>query len=202
MTSISQAELLDDLCNRHTIPLEYNNRVVEKLRDKENCLMIGVFEKYKSHLNASENHVVLVNPSDMGNMGTIIRTCVGFGIQNLAIIEPGVDVFHPKAVRASMGSLFQINITYFSSFAEYQKQFTKRKIYPFMLKGAVELGSFVHNQEDRFSLVFGNEATGLDDSFLEAGVSVYIPHTHKIDSLNLSLAVGIGVYEFTKNTIL
>lgn len=198
MTSPAQAELINDICNQHKIPIEYNNRIIEKLRDKENCLVIGVFKKYKSKLNENENHIVLVNPGDMGNMGTIIRSCVGFGIQNLAIIEPGVDVFHPKVVRASMGSLFQLNFTYFPSFEEYQRKFTKGSMYPFMLKGATDLSKLEINKKERFSLIFGNEATGLDDSFLEAGVSVFINHTNNIDSLNLSLAVGIGVYEFTK----
>ena len=43
--------------------------------------------------------MVLVNPSDMGNMGTIIRTMLGFNYVNLAIIRPGVDVFDPRVIR-------------------------------------------------------------------------------------------------------
>jgi TrmH family RNA methyltransferase len=51
-----------------------------------------------------------------------------------------------------------------------------------------------------FSLVFGNEARGLDDSFLKVGTSVMIPQTSDVDSLNLTIAVGIGAYEFTRET--
>jgi len=47
-----------------------------------------------------------------------------------------------------------------------------------------------------FSLVFGNEATGLDDSFLKVGTSIFIPQSPDVDSLNLTIAVGIGVYTF------
>ena len=61
-----------------------------------------------------------MNPSDMGNMGTIIRTGIGFGIRNLAIVEPAVDVFNPRVVRASMGSLFQMNFRYYDSFETYR----------------------------------------------------------------------------------
>ena len=57
------------------------------------------------------NHVVLVNPGDMGNMGTIIRTMLGFNYSNLAIIKPGVDVFDPRVIRASMGALFNTRRT-------------------------------------------------------------------------------------------
>lgn len=198
MNSEAQLEIIQGLCGKHGIPLERSGKTVEKLRDKENIFAIGVFEKYENTIQPEKNHVVLVNPSDMGNMGTIIRTSIGFGIKNLAIIEPGVDVFNPKVVRASMGSLFQLNFCYFKSFEEYAVQAGERKMYPFMLKGAVPLQELSRDKDETFSLIFGNEATGLPDSFAEVGQSVVIRHTDHIDSLNLALATGIGIYEFTK----
>ena len=51
-----------------------------------------------------------------------------------------------------------------------------------------------------FSLVFGNEATGLDDSFLSVGTSVIIAHSDRIDSLNLPIAASIAMYEATKSS--
>lgn len=198
MNSEVQLEIISSLCEKHGIPLERSAKSVEKLRDKENIFAIGVFEKYKNTLDPNKNHIVLVNPSDMGNMGTIIRTSIGFGIDNLAIIEPGVDVFNPKVVRASMGSLFQLNFCYYSSFEEYQKEAGTRSLYPFMLKGAVPLQELERDRTETYSLIFGNEATGLPDDFAEKGQSVVIRHTDNIDSLNLALATGIGIYEFTK----
>ena len=198
MNSEAQLTIISGLCEKYGIPLEWSAKSVEKLRDKENIFAIGVFEKYSNTLDAGKNHVVLVNPSDMGNMGTIIRTSIGFGIENLAIIEPGVDVFNPKVVRASMGSLFQLNFCYFESFEEYKEKAGKRSMYPFMLKGAVPLQKLQRDKGEIYSLIFGNEATGLPDSFAREGQSVVIRHTDHIDSLNLALATGIGIYEFTK----
>lgn len=198
MNSQVQLELIQGLCSEHHIPLEWAGRTVEKLRDKDNIFAIGVFEKYTSTLDPEKNHIVLVNPSDMGNMGTIIRTSIGFGLENMAIISPGVDVFNPKVVRASMGSLFQLNIHYYDSFYEYADSCGKRNMYPFMLKGAVPLQELQRDRKETYSLIFGNEATGLPDSFAEVGQSVVIRHTDHIDSLNLALAAGIGIYEFTK----
>ncbi|NCB91757.1 MAG: TrmH family RNA methyltransferase [Clostridia bacterium] len=198
MNSQTQLDIISGLCKENNIPLERAGKSVEKLRDKENIFAIGVFEKYENTIEPGKNHVVLVNPSDMGNMGTIIRTSIGFGIDNLAIIEPGVDVFNPKVVRASMGSLFQLNFCYFESFEAYAAKAGERKMYPFMLKGAVPLQELRRDKDETFSLIFGNEATGLADSFAEIGQSVVIRHTDHIDSLNLALATGIGIYEFTK----
>lgn len=94
------------------------------------------------------NHVVLVNPGDMGNMGTIIRTMLGFNYSNLTIIKPGVDVFDPRVIRASMGALFNINFEYFDSFSEYLDKYPKRNIYSLMLKGLkifIQLGLMIKN---------------------------------------------------------
>ena len=198
-TSEAIREKLQRICQDQGIPCEQNDKVIQRIRDKENCLVIGVFKKHESVLSMDRPHVVLVNPSDMGNLGTIIRTAVGFGIPDLAIIRPGAAICHPKTVRASMGSLFRLNFQYFDSFAEYKRAYGEdRKIYPFMLKGSVGLDQLQKDEGELYSLIFGNEATGLPDEFLGEGQSVRIRHTDNIDSLNLSLAAGIAIYEFTK----
>lgn len=176
-----------------------NDKCIERIRDKDNCIIIGVFKKYHCKLDHDKNHVVLVNPGDAGNLGTIIRSCVGFGIGNLAIIEPAVDFFNPKVVRASMGAIFRMKFEYFSSFELYNQEYGKgRENYPFMLNGRYRLGTFAHSENKPYSLIFGNEASGLDESFLHVGKSVVISHMDSIDSLNLALATGIGIYEFCK----
>ena len=104
--------IIDDLCKRNKIDLIESDNTINKLSKKDNCFAIAIIKKYSMELK-NTNHVVLVNPGDMGNMGTIIRTMLGFGYNDLAIIRPGVDVFDPKVVRASMGAIFNINFEYF-----------------------------------------------------------------------------------------
>ena len=60
------------------------------------------------------------------------------------------------------------------------------------------LDQLKQDREKKYALIFGNEATGLPEWFQEEGQSVRIRHTEHIDSLNLSLAAGIAIYEFTK----
>jgi len=185
-----------EICENNNIKIEVNDKQINRIGAKENCYVIGVFKKYECNLNFDKSHIVLVNPSNMGNMGTIIRTLTGFGIKDLAIISPGADIFDPKVIRASMGSVFRINFKYFDNFSDYQVTFTKNKLYTFMLDGAKSLKELNHNKNENFSLVFGNEATGLDENFAKIGTSVIIKHTDKIDSLNLTIAAGIAMYEF------
>lgn len=185
-----------EICKQFNIKAEINDKQFNRIGAKENCYVIGVFNKYECDLDFNKSHVVLVNPSNMGNMGTIIRTLTGFGITDLAIISPGSDIFDPKVIRASMGAVFRINFKYFDEFNDYYKLIKNHKIYTFMLDGEKSLKNVNHNSNDNFVLVFGNEATGLDKSFLKIGTSVVIKHTDNIDSLNLTIAAGIALYEF------
>ena len=107
--------LIQKLCQQNHIPIDIHDKTIEKLSPKSNCFAIGVFKIYSDELMEG-NHVVLVNPMDMGNIGTIMRTMLGFGYLNLVIIRPAADIFDPKVIRASMGSLFHLNIVYYDDF--------------------------------------------------------------------------------------
>lgn len=189
-----------DICKKENIEIQINDKAINRISKKENCYAIGVFKKYDIKLSEFNNHVVLVNPSDMGNLGTIIRTIMGFGIRDLAIVRPAVDIYDPKVIRSSMGAVFKLSFQYFDNFNDYMNLFN-HDIYTFMLNAKESLPTVKPNELTPFSLVFGNEGSGLSDDFLDIGTSVIIPHNNEIDSLNLSLAVGIASYEFTKNTI-
>ncbi len=183
------------LANANRIEIINSDKIFNILSDKDNCYIIGVFKKYESKIDPNANHVCLVNPSNTGNLGTIIRTSIGFGINNIAIIAPGVDIYDPKTIRASMGAFFELNFQYFNSFDEYKASISERGIFPFMLDGAKQLDKI--EIPDKFTLVFGNEATGLPSEFQYYGQSVLIKHLPTIDSLNLCNAVSIGLYQFT-----
>ncbi len=182
-----------ELCKVKNIKYEIDDHLIEKLAIKENTYTVGIFEKYQTQLTKETNHVVLDQPRNMGNVGTIIRTMVGFGIKDLAIIRPAADMFDPSIVRSAMGAFFSINFKYYNSFEEYTAEFPEQTNYMFMLKGAKKLDEIEFKKP--FSLVFGNESTGLPDDFAEKGTGVFIPHNKEIDSLNLSVAVGIALYK-------
>lgn len=185
-----------ELCKKNNIEAEINDKQFNRIGAKENCYVIGIFRKYECEINGEKPHIVLVNPSNMGNMGTIIRTLTGFGIKDLAVISPGVDIFDPKVLRASMGAIFRINFKYYDDFSDYMKDFDNHKFYTFMLDGVKSLKDVKPEHGELFSLVFGNEATGLDPCFLKIGTSIVIKHTDNIDSLNLTIAAGIALYQF------
>ena len=205
-SSFTDREAVDEICRRayesgkirKPVTVRQDNKLIDKLSDKENVYVIGIFEKYSCQLKKNARHIVLVNPSNMGNLGTIIRTACGFGYYDIAVIEPAADIFNPKTVRASMGSLFRVRHELFGSFDEYNKKYPGRKLYPFMLDGSCSLQEAPMPGNENFSLIFGNEASGLPAEFSGYGCPVRIEQTEFVDSLNLTIAAGIGMYAFAK----
>lgn len=184
------------LCNELGIKIEGQDRAIEKIAFKENTYTVGVFKKYECELEGDQNHLVLVEPRNMGNLGTIIRTMLGFNVKNLAIIKPAADVFDPKVVRSTMGAMFQINFKYYESLEAYLKEFGNHQVYTFMLNGAKDIREVKF--EEPFSMIQGNESKGLPGDLKNLGQSVYIPQSKDIDSLNLSVATAIGLWESSK----
>ena len=117
MNKIKGYPVIQDLCEKYHIQIDVHDRTIEKLSPKNNCYAIGVFQTYTSLLH-NGNHVVLEHPMDMGNMGTIMRTMLGFGYKDLVIIKPAVDIFDPKVIRASMGAIFHLNIAFYDTFED------------------------------------------------------------------------------------
>ena len=184
---------------QHHIEIIESTKAFNILNAKSNCLLIAEFQKPDTQLDYSTDnpHIVLVNPSDAGNLGTIMRSAVGFGYQNLAIILPSVDPYDPKTIRASMGAVFHLNIQTFESFQAYQNPFTTRTYYAFMLDSAAKRLTNVNPTSKNYSLIFGNEASGLPSEFATFTTPIFIPQNQKIDSLNLSVAASIAMFELS-----
>lgn len=223
-TSFTETETVQAKCRELSIPVLPGDKVIARVSDKENVFVVGVFRKFERKLHADKPHLMLVNPSNMGNLGTILRTCLAMGIHDVAIIRPGVDVFHPKAVRASMGALFSLRVQYFDSYQEYAEEYLQgdalakargnadsptecakdnrpenRQVFSFMLTGRKQLTVSECPKPKLYTLIFGNEAAGLPEEYAEYGESLLIPQSPEVDSLNLTIAVGIGTYLFSQN---
>ena len=186
------------LADKLDVRVEEADRALARISGKENCYAAAVFEKFADDPDPEKPHVVLHNPGDSGNVGTILRTALGLGIEDVALIRPCVDLFDPKTVRASMGSLFRLRVRVYNAFGEYRDAFPERALYPFMLDASIPLREAVREKPERWTLVFGNEGKGLPEEFAAMGQAVRIESNDRVDSLNLAIAAGIGIYEFTR----
>lgn len=175
---------------------EMAERVLRRESKKDNCFAGLVFKKYDCALDPARNHAVLCQISDAGNAGTAMRSLLGFGIRDVAVVKPCVDVFDPHVLRASMGAFFKLRVRVYETFEDYRAEHPERPLYPFMLDGARPLNAVAAEARPPFSLIFGNEQTGLPARFAQLGQSVLIPQSDEIDSLNLAVAVSVGTYVF------
>ncbi len=189
-------EKLRQICREHGVREEIADKALRRISSKDNCFAAVVFSKWQAELEKNKPHVVLHHPMDEGNLGTIQRTLLGLGVRDIAIIRPAADPFEPHVVRATMGALFSLRIKQYDSFEDYRAEYPDHALYPFMLDGSVLLEAAVKQVRQPYALVFGNEGSGLPASFAQLGQAVRIPHNNEIDSLNLSIAVGIGAYAF------
>ena len=189
------------LCEANHIRTEPADRMLARLSGKENVFAAAVFDKEEGKLSEGIMHLVLHHPSDKGNMGTILRTALGFGFIDIAIIRPAADHFDPHVIRASMGALFSLRIKCYEDFESYRDEHPGRALFPFMLTGAVSPEDASLQVHGPYALIMGNEGSGLPESFASLGQAVRIPHSGSIDSLNLSIAAGIGMYVFARSTL-
>ena len=191
------ADRLMELARANGIRVETAERALARISGKENCYAAAVFEKREEDPDPEKPHVLLHQPGDSGNVGTILRTALGFGIEDVILIRPCVDLFDPRTVRASMGSLFRLRVRMYETFEEYRRLMGERDYYPFMLDASVPLAEALEKpRRARRTLIFGNEGRGLPPEFARIGQPVRIPSNDRVDSLNLAVAAGIGIYAF------
>jgi TrmH family RNA methyltransferase len=149
-------------------------------------------------LTGRELVVVLDRPQDPGNLGGLIRTADAVGASGALILEPAVDLFDPKAIRASMGSLFNLPVVLTADPAALDR-LAQRGIAPTgASEHAAELGGEAWGEtalRGGCALVLGNEARGLSpDVASRIRRWVSLPMRGKAESLNVGVAGGILMY--------
>ncbi len=186
------------MCAARGVREEIAPKALSRILGKENVYAAVAFEKREAAPDASRPHIVLHHPMDEGNLGTIQRTMLGFGLRDLAVIRPAADPFDPKVVRAAMGALFSLNVKLYDDFTVYRAEYPAHALYALMLDGAVPLKQAAAKKKTPYALVFGNEGAGLPPEFGMLGQAVKIPQSADVDSLNLAVAVAVTAYAFTQ----
>ena len=189
---------LRELCSAKGIRIEEADKVLARISGKDNCFAAAVFSKKEAKL-VPGRHIVLHHISDSGNLGTILRSALAFGYHDIAVINPATDPFDPRTIRASMGAVFSLRLKTYGSFEEYREEYSGQKCFPFMLTGSVLPEEACRQKGSEFSLITGNEGSGLPEEFAEIGIPVRIPQSDDVDSLNLSIAASIGMYLFSRD---
>lgn len=140
--------------------------------------------------------VILENLQDPGNLGTILRTGEGAGATGVIMSRQTVDLFNPKTIRATMGSIFRVPFLYVEDLRGTIRKVQERGIrtYAAHLEGRRYYDSFSFCGGTAF--LIGNEGSGLSRETAElAGEYLKIPMEGKVESLNASIAAALLLYE-------
>ena len=150
----------------------------------------------------NERIVLLEAVRDPSNIGAIVRSAAALGIDRLIISADCADIYNPRAVRASMGTLFNQPIDRVADMTETVRAFVKngRRVFAAALDArAARLGSFEIQTGD--CVLIGNEGHGLSREVIEACTnSVIIPMSERAESFNAAVAASLLMWEFSKQT--
>ena len=146
--------------------------------------------------NGEGTFMVLENLQDPGNLGTIIRTGEGAGIRGVIMSQDTVDIYNPKTIRATMGSVYRVPFIYVETLSNnicYLKEKGVRT-YAAHLKGKKQYYEFSYAGGTAF--LIGNEGNGLKKETADlADEYLRIPMEGQVESLNAAIAATILMYE-------
>lgn len=140
--------------------------------------------------------VVLENLQDPGNLGTIVRTGEGAGITGVIMSEQTVDIFNPKTIRATMGSIYRVPFVYVQDMKETLQRLHEHGIHTYAahLRGSTYYDAFSFAEPTAF--LIGNEGNGLQKETADAAEHyLKIPMEGQVESLNAAVATALLMYE-------
>ena len=171
------------------------------------CLLILQTRNTPFDITIAEKELVLMldEIKDPGNLGTIIRTADWFGFKHIVCSLNTVDLYNPKTIQSTMGSIARVNVSYQNLDEILEKMKQKVAVYGSLLDGENILNKKLSTNG---FIIIGNESKGISDKIRNyVNENIYIPayHPHaeidKPESLNASIATAIICYEFRRSKI-
>ena len=197
-------EFLETLKKKDIRVYKTTNKIFEDLTDTENTQgIIGVvkFKQRTLEKNLTDDNrfvLILDRIQDPGNMGTIIRTADAAGVDAIIALKGCVDIYNPKVIRSTMGSIFDMNIIHCTQ--EECLRELKSKDFN-IVSSYLNTDNYYHETDygKKVALVIGNEANGVNDELIdESDILVKIPIYGNAESLNAAISSAILMYEIKK----
>jgi len=165
--------------------------------------IVGVFQnKPELTLKAFRNNLIvgLENINDPGNVGTIMRNTDWFGISEMLLSENCANIYNPKTIRASAGSVFHLKIIHDINLIDILASF-KKNGYKLLCADVAGTNIYEYAKSEKAIIVFSNEANGPTNELLQlADEKITVPKKGKAESLNVASASAIILSELTKIT--
>ena len=160
----------------------------------------AVYKKETKTLDLNKDVVYLNNINDPGNLGTILRSALAFGLENIVLDEGCVDVYNSKTIQAAKDAIFKLNIVFDKGREVFEKiKENNFNIYVTNVEKGQSLEEIFGASQKR-CIVLGNESRGVEAVLeKEATKLINIKTTSNIESLNVAISAGIIFYESFKS---
>ncbi len=186
-------EIVSDECFKKMSDTVTPQGVLSVIRKKEYDL--GELINKKERLRI----LILDGIQDPGNLGTMVRTAEGAGYDLVLASSNTVDIYNPKVIRSTMGSIYRVPMVYVTDLVKEINQLKAVgvKLYAAHLKGRNNY--YDEFYDDKTGIMIGNEGNGLSDEIANmSDVYIKIPMAGQVESLNASVAAAILMYESVK----
>ena len=162
-------------------------------------LKMPEYDIVKEIKSYNKNIIILDKVQDLGNLGTIIRSCNAFDVEIILCTLGTADVYSPKTLRSTMGAILNTKIMYVDT---KELEILKSNDYCIVTTSLQANASLdLLDTDKKYAFVMGNEANGVSKEIEEmSDLKVKIPMTDKIESLNVGVATSIVLYEQYKKT--
>ena len=159
--------------------------------------IIGVCKMKDEEIDYGNKILILDNVQDPGNLGAIIRSSVAFNVDTLIISDTSVDLYNSKVLRASQGMNFHINIVRRNIEKEIINLKEKKyKIYGTNVRDGIDIKNVEKN--NKYAIIMGNEGSGMSKNIEKlCDKNIYVNINKKCESLNVSVAASIILYELS-----
>ena len=161
---------------------------------------MDIIYKEEFFLKPDERALFLCSVRDPGNLGSVIRSAVAFGVDHIIMSSDSADIYNPKTVRSAMGSLYRTSVTTVSDIAAFisaAQENGRRVLAAELCDGAISLSDAQLTATD--IVMIGNEGHGIPSEISAlCNNSVYIPISKKTESLNAAVAAAIFMWEQSK----
>lgn len=184
-----KAEILSDKVFSHVSDTKTPQGILCIVRQKKTKLE-EIFAQNPAHL------MILDNLQDPGNLGTIVRTAEGAGVSGIILSKDCVDIYNPKTIRSTMGSIYRMPFLYVEDLENTIDEVKKQdiKVYAAHLQGKNNYDE--ENYKTGCAFLIGNEGNGLRDEIAEkADIWVKIQMQGQVESLNAAIASSILMFE-------
>ncbi len=190
--SVSEIVCTASLADRYVNPLVVTNELFARIStEKSPQGVLAVVKKPDTSVRAPNGSCILLDRlQDPGNLGTVIRTANAAGYDDIYLINC-TDAFSPKAVRASMGGIFYVNIHE----GGYDGVISALDVVPLVCADMDGEDIFAFKPPEKFCLCIGNEGGGVSDILKErCRYTVKIPMRSTCESLNAAVSAAVAMY--------